>query len=94
MMVFDLSKAYQSMFTGEKEKYLRRIVWRFNPEDPWEIYGFLRVTYGDRIAACALEVTKDLIFEYGRMIDFVTAVLMGLSDYVDDCHLGADTTES
>ena len=95
VVVFDLSKAYQSMFTGEMEKHLRRIVWRFNPEDPWETYGFLRVTYGDRIAACALEVAKDLIFEYGRiMIDFVTAFLMGLSDYVDDCNLGADTIEA
>ena len=93
VVVFDLSKAYQSMYTGEKEKHLRQIVWRFNPEDPWETYGFLRVTYGDRIAACALEVAKDLIFEYGKIVHKKTADLMGLSDYVDDCNVGADTVE-
>ena len=56
VVVFDLSKAYQSMFTGEREKYLRLIEWRFDQTDSWKTYGFLRVTYGDRIAACALEV--------------------------------------
>ena len=93
VVVFDLSKAYQSMYTGVKEKHLRRIVWRFNPEDPWETYGFLRVTYGDRIAACALEVAKELIFLYGKEVHPVTAVKMGESDYVDDCNVGADTSE-
>ena len=93
VVVFDLSKAYQSMYTGLQEKHLRRIVWRFNPEDPWETYGFLRVTYGDRIAACALEVAKKLIFELGKDVHLVTAVKMGMSDYVDDCNVGADTAE-
>ena len=93
VVVFDLSKAYQSMYTGEQEKHLRRIVWRFNPTDPWETYGFLRVTYGDRIAACALEVAKGLIFELGKSVDHETAVKMGYSDYVDDCNVGADSQE-
>ena len=74
VVVFDLSKAYQSMYTGVKEKHLRRIVWRFDPDDPWKTYGFLRVTYGDRIAACALEVAKRLIFEYGQEVHFIPAV--------------------
>ena len=81
------------MYTGEPEKHLRRIIWRFNPTDPWETYGFLRVTYGDRIAACALEVAKAQIFEYGKTIHLDTAIKMGNSDYVDDCNVGADTTE-
>ena len=93
VVVFDLSKAYQSMYTGMKEKHLRRIVWRFNPGNPWETYGFLRVTYGDRIAACALEVAKKLIFEMGKNVHVVTAIKMGMSDYVDDCNVGADTVE-
>ena len=91
--VFDLSKAYQSMYTGEKEKHLRRIVWRFDTNEPWETYGFLRVTYGDRIAACALEVAKSLLFEYGKEIDVDTAEKMSQSDYVDDCNVGADSVE-
>ena len=81
------------MFLGVKEKHLRRIVWRFEPEGPWLTYGFLRVTYGDKIAACALEVAKAMLFEYGKEIDEDTAYKMGQSDYVDDCNVGANTVE-
>ena len=93
IVVFDLSKCYQQMFTGEKEKHLRRIVWRFTSSESWRTYGFMRVTYGDRIAACALEVAKKLILEWGMEICPDTAYKMGLADYVDDCNVGADTIE-
>ena len=93
VVVFDLSKCYQQMFTGEKEKHLRRIVWRFNTNEYWKTFAFLRVTYGDRIAACALEVAKKLILEWGMEIHPETALKMGLADYVDDCNAGADTNE-
>ena len=79
--------------TGEKEKHLRRIVWRFNTKEFWRTYAFPRVTYGDRIAACALEVAKKLILELCMEICAETARKMGLADYVDDCNTGADTVE-
>ena len=53
----------------------------------------MRVTYGDRIAACALEVAKKLILEWGMKICPNTAYKMGLANYVDDCNVGADTIE-
>ena len=93
VVVFDLSKCYQQMHTGKQEKHLRRIVWRFSSSDMWSTFGFVRVTYGDRIAACALEVAKKLIFEWGKEVCPNTAHKVGLADYVDDCNAGADTTE-
>ena len=93
IVVFDLSKCYQQMYTGKQESHLRRIVWRFNTEESWRTFVFLRVTYGDRIAACALEVAKKLILEWGKEIDQETAMKMGQADYVDDCNAGAETKE-
>ena len=34
-MMFDLSKAYQQLVTGDLERHLRRFVYRGSAEDPW-----------------------------------------------------------
>ena len=49
-MMFDLTKAYNSLHTGIVEKHLRRLIWRFNPEDDWMDYSFVVVTFGDKPA--------------------------------------------
>ena len=77
------------MFTGVREKHLIRIVCRFEPEGPWQTYWFLRVTYGDKIAVCAIEVAKSILFEYGKIIHEDTAFKIGQSDYDEDSNVGA-----
>ena len=57
-LVFDLTKAYNSMLTGIVEKHLRRLVWRFSPDEPWQDFGFVTVAFGDRPAATFLELAK------------------------------------
>ena len=49
-LVFNLTKAYNSLHTGIVEKHLRRLIWRFNPEDDWMDYSFVVVTFGDKPA--------------------------------------------
>ena len=40
-LVYDLTKAYQSIRTGELESRVQRIVWRWGDlQTEWEIYGY------------------------------------------------------
>ena len=58
-VVWDLAKAYQSIRTTEKEKFLRLVVWRYgHTEEPWQIFGFDRVTFGNVPASVILEIAK------------------------------------
>ena len=81
---YDLSKAYNSMRTGLKERHLRRFVWRFSKDSPWIDYAFDVVHFGDKCAATQLEVAKDLIADMGREIDPVAADRIQDDIYVDD----------
>ena len=38
-LIYDLRKAYHSLVTGEREMHLRRFLYRFSPQDKWEVYG-------------------------------------------------------
>ena len=83
-MQYDLSKAYNSMKTGLKERHLRRFVWKFCDEEPWQDYAFDCVHFGDRSAACQLEVAKDLIADEFKYIDPEASKLIKEDTYVDD----------
>ena len=81
---YDLSKAYNSMKTTLKERHLRRFVWKFSDDEDWEDYGFDCVHFGDRCAACQLEVSKDLIADKFENIDPEAAQRIKDDCYVDD----------
>ena len=54
-LVYDMSKAYQSISTGLVERHVRRIVWRWcDPSKPWESIAYYVVTFGDQIAGLVL----------------------------------------
>ena len=60
----DLTKAYYSMKTGELEKHVRRVVWRFgNTDQKWRYFGYKTVSYGDKPAGVYLDIVihKQLI---------------------------------
>ena len=84
VFMFDLSKAYNTMRTGIVEKHLRRFVWRFSENEEWQDYGIDRVHFGDRSAACQLEVSKNKVAELGRHIDSEAADRIIHDTYVDD----------
>ena len=47
-LVYDLTKAYQSIHTGQVERHVRRIVWRFGDLDAdWQVFGYDVVTFWD-----------------------------------------------
>ena len=92
-MQYDLSKAYNTMRTGVKERHLRRFVWRFSEDDDWEDYAFDVVHFGDRCAATQLEVAKDLAADEGKDIDPVASNKIKEDTYVDDGLTGGTVEE-
>ena len=83
-LVFDLSKAYNSLKTGSVEKHLRRLVWRFSPEEEWQDFAFDCVHFGDLPASNFLEIGRDLVAEKGKVIDLEAALKIIRDSYVDD----------
>ena len=92
-MVFDLTKAYNSLKTGLPEKHMRRLVWRFGPDQPWQDFGFVVVAFGDRPAANFLELGKNLCADAGKDIDPIASKKIKQDCYVDDGVTGKSTSE-
>ena len=83
-LVFDLTKAYNSLHTGPVEKHLRRFVYRFDPSGDWEDYAFDVVAFGDNPAANCLEIGRDMVADAGVQIDPVASRKLKDDSYVDD----------
>ena len=93
-LIYDLKKAYNSLFSGPMEKYVRLLVWReCDQSRNWKTYGFTRVTYGDLPASCQLECTKDKCAELGAHIDSEAAEKLKNDCYVDDGLTGGSDEE-
>ena len=84
-LAYDMTKAYQSIATGNIERHVRRIVWRWGDETAsWEIYAYDVVTFGDRIAGLVLELVKSLAANLGEDIDADASHQIRAKTYVDD----------
>ena len=92
-MQYDLSKAYNTMRTGPRERHLRRFVWRFSEDDDWQDFAFDCVHFGDCCAATQLEVAKDMVADEGRDIDPLAADRIKEDTYVDDGVTGGTVEE-
>ena len=82
--VFDLSKAYNTMETHIEERHLRRFVWRWSEDSPWIDFGIDKVHFGDRSAACQLELSKKKVALAGAHIDKEASQKLISDGYVDD----------
>jgi hypothetical protein len=83
-MVFDLTKAYNSLHTGPVERHLRRFIWRFSPDEVWQDFAFDSVAFGDLPAANFLEIGRDMTADAGCDIDKEASVKIKRDSYVDD----------
>ena len=92
-LVFDLTKAYNSLFTGMVEKHLRRLIWRFSKDEPWQDFGFVVVAFGDKPAGEFLELGKALTADAGHAIDPIAAERIKKDSYVDDHITGGSPSE-
>ena len=85
---FDMAKAYNTLRTGPVERHLRRFVWRFTTNEPWQDFALDRVHFGDTCAATQLEVAKNVIAKAGAHIDPEASSRIMNDVYVDDCLSG------
>ena len=88
-MIWDYEKAYHTIHTHPPEMHLRRIVWRFSPEDEWETYGVNRMMFGDKPATTALEVVKRKVADLGVSIDPAASEMIK-DGYSDDGVAGGE----
>ena len=80
-----MTKAYQSIATGEVECHVRCIVWRWcDPAAEWEIFAYNVVTFGDQIAGLVLELVKRLAAQLGQVIDSEASHQIRFKTFVDD----------
>ena len=92
-LIYDLSKAYHTVRTGTVEKFLRLMIWRFSEEEEWKTFAYEVMAFGDRLAATALECSKQEVADQGKMIDEVAAVRIREEMYVDDGASGGTLEE-
>ena len=92
-LVFDLTKAYNSLKTGPIERHVRRFIWRFSPDDPWSDFAFDCVAFGDCPAANFLEIGRNMTAEAGKDIDPVASKKIEEDCYVDDGVTGGSKAE-
>ena len=91
LVIADLSKAYNSVKTGEIECHLRRFLWYnlkdlANPDAKLRTFGLTRMHFGDTPSGFFLESCKEEISNYSRieLKDSVLADAVLASSYVDD----------
>ena len=76
------------MITGLTGQHLRRFIWKFEEDESWIDLAIDRVHFGDRPAACQLEVSKKKIAKLGESIDSEASMKLIQDSYVDDIFSG------
>ena len=90
----DVTKAYYALKTGELEKQVRRVCWRYgNSSQRWNTYGFNTVSFGDRPAAFFLEIAIRRTAEMNQSIDPLASTRIKEDRYVDDLSTGGSPLE-
>ena len=92
--MFDLSKAYNCMFTGLEENHCRRFVWRWGDEEAkFSIFYFCRVHFRDHPAAVLMELARAMVIkEAAKMeIDLVLTKKLEKGGYFGDQVCGGRT---
>ena len=93
-LISDVSKAYYMLLTGELEKHVRRVVWRYGKiGSKWRVFVFLTVGMGDRPAACLMEVAVKMTVMIFGHIDLVAAYRLNRDRFVDDVATGGSKAE-
>ena len=93
-LVGDIHKFYHSIHTTEKEKHLRKLLWRHlkTDEEP-KTYGITRLMFGDKSAAAISSVALQQTAEIYSYIDEKASQRIKNDAYVDDITTGDDTRD-
>lgn len=93
-IVKDFSKFYNSILAKERDKHIRRVLWRNGKtEDKPKIFKTNTVNFGDKPAGCIALTAMRETAELYKNIDNDAAVKLKNDSYVDDIASGGDTKE-
>merc|ERR1712121_362037 len=102
-LVGDISKAYNSIKTGEVERHVRRYWFRFTQNEPWKVYGANCVMFGDRPAASLMTIAVERASESYPEVQKLKiasdelikedAEKLRRDSYVDDIHNGGSQAD-
>ena len=91
----DMKKMYTMIHTTHKEKFLRKLLWRFmNVDQDFKTYGLDRVMFGDRPAAAVTAVAIRETAEVHKDVNPEAAEKIVKDTYVDDVTTGTDDKEN
>ena len=100
-LVGDISKAYNSIKTGEVEHHVRRYWFRFSQNEPWKVFGANCVMFGDRPAASLMTIAVERTCKsyskaqqlglFPEELAEIDANKLNMDFYVDDIHTGCFT---
>ena len=94
-IVCDISKMYHSIRTTEKERHLRRILWRDADENQSiKVYGTEVMMFGDRPAAAISSVALRKTATIYKDMNEEAAEKIIRDSYVDDIATGSDDYKS
>lgn len=90
----DIEKMYRQVYVDEEQRVLQRILWRFAPNDPIEIYNLNTVTYGTASASyLAIRSLIQLGNDIEKTLPKISEIIKR-DFYVDDLLSGSDSIES
>ena len=89
-----MSKAYYAMKTGQLEKHIRRVVWRWGDrEQDWRTFTFVAVSFWDRPAATLLHNCVNLCFTLCQEIGVMAAERVKRDNIMNDIITGGTAEE-
>ena len=87
----DVAKMYRQIELAPSDRDYHRIIWRFDPAEPLQIYRMTRVTYG--VASSAYHAVRTLL-EIADLTNGPAARVIREDFYVDDLLSGADSPQA
>ena len=94
-LIGDIKKMYTNIRTTEKEKHMRRVLWRFtNTKEEFTTYAVDRVMFGDKPAAAVTSVAIRQTANIYKNISEEASQKIIDDTYVDDVTTGTDIKEN
>ena len=91
-VVKDIRKFYQSVDACERDKHLRRVLWRYGDTDAsFKMFTTETINFGDRAAGCVAMTCVRQTADLYQNVDPDAAEKLKSDIYVDDVSSGADT---
>ena len=92
-LVYDIKKAYHSIFTGDKEFFMRLLIWKFTEDGDWKTFGHNVLGMGDIPSMTYLEIGKKMAAQLGLELDPLLCQQLRSMSYVDDGLGGGEESE-